>query len=100
MSTRASHSRITRFSLPAEASAASVLRRFIREIAAGTNLSVGEVTDLQIAATEAFNSALTQQSEPGEGRIALRIDSDPDEVSIDLVYRKTHFPPAEFFCRS
>ena len=74
MTTYTSRSKITRFSLPAEHSASSVLRRFIREIARGTNLSTVEVTELQLAVTEAFSSALTQQKLAGEGRIALKID--------------------------
>ncbi|MBP6963315.1 MAG: ATP-binding protein [Armatimonadetes bacterium] len=99
MTTYTSRSRITRFSLPAEPSAASVLRRFIREIARGTRLTVIEVTDLQLAVTEAYNNALTQQKHPNEGRIALKIDARPDEIIVDLAYRETHFPPAEFFSR-
>ena len=100
MKTRTCQARVTRFSLPAEASAVSVLRRFIREIARSTNLSLDEISDLQITVTEAFNGALTQQKIPGEGRIALKIDSGPDEITVELMYRETHFPPAEFFCRS
>jgi anti-sigma regulatory factor (Ser/Thr protein kinase) len=92
--------RVTRFSLPAEPSVSSVLRRFIREICRGTNLTSDEITDLQAAVTEAFNSALSQQKEAGEGRIALKIDARADEISVDLTYRETHFPPAEFFSRS
>ena len=99
MTTYTSRSRITRFSLPAEHSASSVLRRFIREIARGTHLTSAEVTDLQLAVTEAFNNALTQQKLIGEGRIALKIDARPDEIIVDISYRETHFPPAEFFCR-
>lgn len=99
MTTYTSRSKITRFSLPAEHSASSVLRRFIREIARGTNLSTVEVTELQLAVTEAFSSALTQQKLAGEGRIALKIDARSDEIIVDLSYRETHFPPAEFFSR-
>lgn len=99
MTTYTSRSKVTRFSLPAEHSASSVLRRFIREIARGTNLSTAEVTELQLAVTEAFSSALTQQKLAGEGRIALKIDARPDEIIVDLSYRETHFPPAEFFSR-
>jgi anti-sigma regulatory factor (Ser/Thr protein kinase) len=100
MKTYTTRSRITRFSLPAEPTAASVLRRFIREIARGTNLTPDEITDLQLAVTEALNEALAQQKSPGEGRIALKIDARPDEIAVDLTYRETHFPPAEFFSRS
>ena len=100
MKTYTTRSRITRFSLPAEPSAASVLRRFIREIARGTNLNADEITQLQLAVTQAFNEALCQQKEVGEGRIALKIDARSDEISVDLTYRETHFPPAEFFSRS
>jgi len=100
MKTYTTGSRITRFSLPAEPTAASVLRRFIREIAKGTNLTPDEITSLQLAVTEAFNEALYHQKTPGEGRIALKIDARPDEIHVDLVYRETHFPPAEFFSRS
>lgn len=100
MTTFTSRARITRFSLPAEPSAASVLRRFVREIARGTNLSLDEITDLQLAVTEAFNNALAKQTHPGEGRIALKIDARVDEIIVDLAYRETHFPPAEYFSRS
>jgi len=75
------------------------LRRFIREIARGTNLTAAEVTDLQLAVTKAFSTALAQQKHAGEGRIALKIDARPDEIIVDLSYRETHFPPAEFFSR-
>ncbi len=99
MTTYTSRSKVTRFSLPAEHSASSVLRRFIREIARGTNLSSAEVTDLQLAVTKAFSGALTQQKRAGEGRIVLKIDARADEIIVDLSYRETHFPPAEFFSR-
>ena len=91
---------MTQFSLPAEPSASSIARRFIKEIAKGTNLSIGEVTDLQLAMTRDFNNALCHQKETGEGRIALRISVNADEITVKLVYRETHFPPAEFFSRS
>ena len=86
-------SRTTRFSLPAEPSAALVLRRFIREIARGTDLHADEITQLQHAITVAFNEALSQQKEVGEGRVALKIEDRPDEISVDLIYRETHSPP-------
>ncbi|MDH7482711.1 MAG: hypothetical protein QHH26_12165 [Armatimonadota bacterium] len=100
MKTYTSRPQITRFSLPADPAAASILRRFIREIARGTNLTPQEVTDLQLAVTKAFNEALCEQKVPGEGRIALKIDARLDEIIVDLMYRETHFPPAEFFSRS
>lgn len=100
MKTYTSSSRISRFSLPADPAASSVLRRFIREIARGTNLSAQEIAELQVAVTEAFNNALAEQKYAGEGRVALKIDARPDEIIVDLAYRDTHFPPAEFFSRS
>ena len=100
MLTSTARSRVTRFSLPAEQSASSVLRRFIREIARNTDLNADEITELQVAVTEAFNDALSQQKRVGEGRVALKIDARADEITVDLAYRETHFPPVEFFSKS
>lgn len=93
-------SRVIQFSLPADPSALSIVRRFISEIAGTTSLRVEEVRNLQVTVTTAFHNALGQQRFPGEGRIALRIHAWDDRISVDLVYRETDFPPAEFFSRS
>lgn len=93
-------SRVIQFSLPADPYALSIVRRFIKEIAGGTALRPEEVRSLQTTVTTAFNNALSQQRYPGEGRIALRIHAWTDRISVDLVYRETEFPPAEFFSRS
>ena len=93
-------SRVTQFSLPADSYALTILRRFIKEIAAGTTLRDDEVRELQNSVTKAFDSALSQQRLPGEGRIALRIHAWSDRISVDLVYLETDFPPAEYFSRS
>ncbi|MHB0912977.1 MAG: hypothetical protein ACYC2Y_05985 [Armatimonadota bacterium] len=100
MALHTARSRVTRFSLPAERSASSVLCRFIRDAAQDTRLSAAEVDRLQSAVTEAFHGALAQQEIPGEGRVALKIDVNPDEITVDLTYRETHFPPAEISCKS
>lgn len=93
-------SRVIQFSLPADPYALSIVRRFIKEIAGGTSLTPGEITNLQVTVTTAFNNALGQQRYPGEGRIALRIHAWSDRIAVDLVYKETEFPPAEFFSRS
>lgn len=93
-------SRVIQFSLPADPYALSIVRRFIKEIAGGTTLRCEEVRNLQTTVTTAFNNALSQQRFPGEGRIALRIHAWTDRISVDLVYRETEFPPAEYFSRS
>jgi anti-sigma regulatory factor (Ser/Thr protein kinase) len=93
-------SRVIQFSLPADPSALSIVRRFIKEIAGGTTLRAEEVRNLQTTVTTAFNNALSQQRFPGEGRIALRIHAWTDRISVDLVYRETEFPPVEYFSRS
>lgn len=92
--------RITRFSLPADASSSSILRRFIGEIAGETSLSIEEISGLQVAVTEVFYDVLSQQRSLGEGRVTLRIDASDDEVTVDLAYRDTSFPPAEYFSLS
>lgn len=93
-------SRVTQFSLPADSFSLSVLRRFVKEIAGGTTLRADEVSEFQTAVTKAFNSALSQQKHPGEGRIALRIHAWKDRIAVDLVYQETDFPPLEYFSRS
>lgn len=93
-------SRVIQFSLPADPSSLSIVRRFIKEIAGATTLRTEEVRNLQTTVTTAFNNALSQQRFPGEGRIALRIHAWTDRISVDLVYRETEFPPAEYFSRS
>jgi hypothetical protein len=92
--------RVIQFSLPADPSSLAIVRRFIKEIAGGTALRSDEVRSLQTTVTTAFNNALGQQCFPGEGRIALRIHAWSDRISVDLVYRETEFPPAEYFSRS
>lgn len=93
-------SRVIQFSLPADPYALSIVRRFIKGVATGTNLGPDEVRNLQTTVTSAFNNALSQQRYQGEGRIALRIHAWADRIAVDLVYKETEFPPAEFFSRS
>lgn len=92
--------RTTQFSLPAEPSASRIACKFVRDIARDMTLTADEVTDLQVAVTNAFNNALTEQKSAGEGRIALKIHSNEEDMTVNLVYKETHFPPEEFFSRS
>lgn len=94
------NSRITRFSLPADPSASSILRRFIRDIASSTNLNSEEIHRLQTAATKAFCSTIAEQNHAEEGRVTLKIDSSADKIVVDLRYREVHFPPEELVSRS
>jgi len=95
------HPRITRLSLPAEPYAFSVLHRFIREIARGANLSMDEITNLQIAVTKGFNNALMQRNSTGQGCIALQVEARADEIKVDIAYQRFSFiPPEEFFLPS
>jgi len=99
MTTSTIHPGVTRFSLPAEPCVSSVLRRFVRELARGTNLSADEIASLQVLVTNAFNNALTQQNSNGQGCIALRVVADMDEIKVDVAYQE--FPPSgEFVPRS
>lgn len=100
MITITSQPRMIRMSLPADPLASSIMCRFIRDLAHGASISEERIGDLQYAATQAFEKALEQQESIGEGRIMLRINIDSDEITVDLTYRDTHFPPAEFFSRS
>lgn len=100
MSPSASRTRVTRFSLPAETSASSILRKFVREISQSTELTVEELRHLQRAVTDGFQDAVRQQSIPGEGRVVIRIDSCGTGVDVEMSYREVDFPPAEQFSRS
>lgn len=95
MSASTTRTRVTRFSLPAERSASSILRKFVCEVACGTDLDRDEVQRLQLAVTDAFHDTVRGQTMPGEGRVALRIDASRDEIEVEMSYREVDFPPAE-----
>lgn len=99
MTTITTSTRITRFSLPAEPSASSVLRRFIREIARGTRLTQDEITRLQVSVTEAFISAIGNRNS-GDGRVVLEVDACDDEIKVDVSYMNSQSTSGQICSRS
>ncbi|HUV03818.1 MAG TPA: hypothetical protein VMX94_01780 [Armatimonadota bacterium] len=94
------HPRVIRFALPAEPCASSILRRFIRHLARGTNLSADEITSLQVLVTSAFNDAVTRRNSAGRGYVTLRILAHSDDIEVGIAYREFPLRPQEFFSRS
>jgi len=97
MTTSTIHPGVTRFSLPAEPCVSSVLRRFVRELARGTNLSADEIADLQVSAANAFNNALAQRNSNGHGCVTLQVVADMDEIKVDVAYQELPPPSREKF---
>lgn len=91
--------RVMRFTLPADASAFSLVRRFVREMGRSMSLGVEEITRLQVAVARALNAALTECSDVNAEYLAFQVDTVANEIRIEICCRQRLFSTDEFLAR-
>lgn len=91
--------RVMQFTLPADASAFSLVRRFVREIGCSMSLSVEQISSLQVAVTRAMDAALANCSDANADYLALQIDTVANEIRVEICCRQKLFSTDEFLSR-
>jgi anti-sigma regulatory factor (Ser/Thr protein kinase) len=87
-----------RFTLPANASALCLVRRFIREVARSTSLTEEQIEGLQLAVTRVLNVALAGNNNEND-YVVLEIDTKPSGIQVDVKSHEKLFSLNEFLTR-
>lgn len=91
--------RVMQFTLPADASAFSLVRRFVREMGRSMSLGAEEISSLQVAVTRALNAALADYGDANAEYLALQVDTVGDEIRVEVCCRQRLFSTDEFLSR-
>lgn len=91
--------RVMQFTLPADASAFSLVRRFVREMGRSMSLSVEKISSLQVAVTRAMDAALADCGDANAEYLVVQIDTIANEIRVEICCRQKLFSTGEFLSR-